>query len=250
VAPPARPSDHPNDRPDQGPPPTATQPLPDIGAGTTVGLPASITTTTPQPDLNRPARPVERGPGWADQYAPAGRSRWSGKAIVLVLCALLGTGLGVLAERYLVNRRAEPAATASASPSPVKATITSFDPSGGSGFRRDGSSWRSQSYASASFGNLKKGIGLVLDLGSARKLRAVSVGVDSGPINVQLRAADSSAATLDGWTQVGSPVPVSGTTALPADQGGSHRFWLVWVTSLASSGGGFSAVLHDPVPQA
>jgi hypothetical protein len=283
VAPPPRPfSDPQPGRPEPAAdPPTRTEQLP--GAlGNTLGLPSTVTTTTPQVDLPgvQPAGPdggrdrsqdggaratgaqpsggqdtrgPESGPATGRLEQPLGypeRTNWERRALILVLCALLGSGVGVVAQHLFGGRSAGPVvtSTASPSPSPVQATITSFDPVG-SGFRRQGQNWTSQTYNSAKFGNLKPGIGLLVDLGSAKALRAITVTAVNGPLTIELRTADAAATSADGFQKVGAAVQASGATTLPAGSGGKHRYWLVWVTGLAAANGGFTAVLSPPVAQ-
>jgi len=143
---------------------------------------------------------------------------------------------------------ATPSASGSRAAVAVPAAITSFDPSGGSGFRQEsGSTWRTQTYQTAQFGNLKQGVGLVLDLGSARAVSTVNLDVVGGPIGVELRAGDERAASAGGYQKVASADSASGPTTLtPPKDAGKHRYWLVWVTRLASQGGGYRAVIRDP----
>ena len=131
------------------------------------------------------------------------------------------------------------------------AKVSSFDPSGGSGFRSEGNStWRTQTYRSATFGNLKPGVGLLLDLGSKQQLSEVTLNATTDGLTVELRAADDRAASVDGYKQVGKPAQASGATTLKADSGGAHRYWLIWVTKLAAVDGGFRAEIGKPVARA
>lgn len=130
----------------------------------------------------------------------------------------------------------------------LSASVSSFDPSGGSGFRRKDKVWKTQTYTSPDFGNLKSGVGLMLDLGEKRDLSSVAVSVASGPLTVELRAGDTPGA-LSSLDRVGDPTTVSGSAELPAAQGGRHRYWLVWVTRLAPTGGGYQAVIRQVVPR-
>ncbi len=133
----------------------------------------------------------------------------------------------------------------------VDPTITSLDPSGGSGFRKEtGSTWRTQTYRSAEFGNLKDGVGLLLDLGSAREVTTVTLDVVGGPIAVELRAGDERASSAGGYRTVASAGSASGPTTLTPKDAGKHRYWLIWVTRLASQDGGYRAVIRDPAVKA
>jgi len=124
------------------------------------------------------------------------RPRAAAVVALLVLAAVVGTGYGVFTAHHsgpLIPGTATavlpsepagaspttPAPTADAAPtgSPVPVLFTtSYDPSGGSGFVRVApGSYETQHYASAAFGGLKPGVGLLLDLGQPRTISAVEV---------------------------------------------------------------------------
>jgi hypothetical protein len=188
----------------------------------------------------RPPTQPEFDPGPATNRRP----------LILVACAVLGTviGLGAQLATGSTTAPSAPKAVASSQPTATAAmTVSSFDPAaGGSGFRKDATGWHTQTYRSATFGNLKPGVGLVLDLGSAQKLAAVALDAATAPLTVQLRAGDSPATSVSGFQQVGAAAQASGPTTLPATSGGSHRYWMIWVTSLAPADGGFGAVIRNP----
>jgi hypothetical protein len=152
-------------------------------------------------------------------------------AVVAGLVALRGRGGGT---------------SASGSSAKLASTITSVDPSGGSGFRRDGAAWRTQTYVSADFGGLKDGVGLLLDLGGSRTVTAVTFDVVGGAIAVELRAGDSASRSPAGYQRVAADPSASGSTTLTAKGGGEHRYWLIWVTKLGAANGGYRGVIQAP----
>jgi hypothetical protein len=166
---------------------------------------------------------------------------------ILAVCALVGSGLGVAAQQLTKDDApakvvAKP--TVTAAPTPVTITnVSNFDPKG-DGFRKQNGTWRSSRYNTADFGGLKDGIGLLLDLGTTRPLRTVTLTVLEDQVTLELRAADAKASSETGYQKVGSPVTAKGAVTLPATAGGSHRYWLVWVTGLGSSN---RAVIQDSV---
>jgi hypothetical protein len=169
---------------------------------------------------------------------------------VLVAVLVVGAGVGVFLARHHVGSPAAARSGSSASVA-VPATITSFDPSSGSGFRQEsGSTWRTQTYQTATFGNLKDGVGLLLDLGSPREVTAMTFDVQGGPIAVELRAGDQRAASAGGYQKVANADSASGPTTLTPKDAGKHRYWLLWVTRLASQDGGYRAVIRQPVVSA
>jgi hypothetical protein len=125
----------------------------------------------------------------------------------------------------------------------VAATVIPVAPNGSSFTLKQGS-WQSQTYRDTKFGNLKKGIGLLLDLSTARQLTSVTFTAVDGPLTVELRAGDSHATDGNALKLVGPAVQANGATTLPATDGGSHRYWMIWVTQLPPS---FQAKIRNPV---
>ncbi|MFI7137473.1 protein kinase family protein [Streptomyces massasporeus] len=95
-----------------------------------------------------------------------------------------------------------------------------------------GTYWETSFYASADFGRLKSGVGVILDLGKVQDVGKVTVSF-KGDTSVELRAASGAATqpqSLDGYTKVAQG---SGTTvALKPDEPLKSRYLLVWLTKL------------------
>jgi hypothetical protein len=194
------------------------------------------------PAFATPAAPAPAPP--AAGIAPGRRPL----AWLLAAALVLGVALGaVVLTRRSTTTAAGGAGSSASAPAAIDATITSVDPSGGSGLRQQGGAWRTQTYTSADFGNLKEGVGLLLDLGSPRAVTAVDLDAVGGPVTVELRAGDERGSDPTAFARVGAAVQASGPTSLPAKDGGRHRYWLVWVTRLAAQDGGYRAVLRPPV---
>ena len=163
--------------------------------------------------------------------------------------AALAIGAGAAAGTMLSGRDGTAApAPSSAAPSAVRidATVSSLDPSGGSGFEQRGEDWRTQTYRTAAFGGLKPGVGLVLDLGSARAVTSVTFEARTAGSTVSLRAADDAPTSDAGLGPVGAEVTASGRTVLDGSSGGAHRYWVVWVSGLGPRGDGFGATFGTP----
>ena len=93
--------------------------------------------------------------------------------------------------------------------------------------------WQTSYYASADFGRLKSGVGVILDLGKSQQVGKVTVSF-VGDTSVELRAASSDAgaqpASFDGYSKVAEG---SGTTVtLKPDKALKSRYLLVWLTEL------------------
>lgn len=188
---------------------------------------------------------------------PVTRPRRRGPSpLVIVLSVLvavaLGVGVGALfAQRDGPGPEAGGDGTGGSAgeAQPIEpAAVSSFDPVGGSGFEDDGDgTWSTQTYTTAEFGNLKEGVGLLVDLGEPREVTTVAVDLTPGT-EVQLLGGDEPPASdVSGYTPAESTTSGDGTTTLSGAEAGSHRYWLVWVTRLAAVSDGFVAEAGTPV---
>ncbi|MEY2397133.1 MAG: eukaryotic-like serine/threonine-protein kinase [Actinomycetota bacterium] len=126
---------------------------------------------------------------------------------------------------------------------PVKAK--SFDPEGSppteneaaAHFAVDGdpsTMWSTQIYRSAHFGNLKKGLGLILQADAPSQFDSLRIITPSTGWTFEIYAAEQPAAALSGW---GSPVARgTATRDLTVDLGGAKGgALLVWITDPAGN---------------
>jgi hypothetical protein len=203
-------------------------------------------------------------------------SRGQSKIVVLVLAIFvalslfvgyrglrgLGSGTGASSSTSGSTVSAPPVAVPS-KPGPngsagVKAisivSATGFDPEGDQSENNsqaarvfDGNpatAWTTELYTTAEFGNLKKGVGLLLDLGQPRSVHQISIDLGVGPVDVTAYAATG--ASLAGTTVIGTANSASGriqlkaATAMPQDQ-----YVIVWFTKLAPDGGQFGASISE-----
>ncbi|MCZ9343326.1 serine/threonine protein kinase, partial [Streptomyces sp. TRM76130] len=93
--------------------------------------------------------------------------------------------------------------------------------------------WETDYYLSSDFGNLKSGVGVVLDLGEAQRVGKVTVTF-VGSTSVELRSAspdaDSEPTSFDAYSKVAGG---KGTTVeLKPDEALESRYLLVWLTDL------------------
>jgi serine/threonine-protein kinase len=98
--------------------------------------------------------------------------------------------------------------------------------------------WYTQHYATASFGGLRSGSGLVLDLGTAADVKRLVLRLAVPGTAVVVHAGDDEAALLSAKT-VGTSASAPATWVL--HPGLKARYWLVWFTRLAPSDGAFRA---------
>ena len=133
-------------------------------------------------------------------------------------------------------------ATPSRTEQPVPLTgLTAFDPQGDRGERdrfldnlTDGAPstvWATERYNTASFGNLKDGVGFYGDLGGARTLTSVTLEVPTGGFDVEIRVAGRTSEELSGWPVVAAMDQVEeGRVTIPLESQPQARYLMVWVT--------------------
>jgi hypothetical protein len=105
--------------------------------------------------------------------------------------------------------------------------------------------WTTYEYrGSPAFGNLKDGLGLLLDLGSAQELAGVTLTSAVPGATVEIRTGDDEAPELDGY-EPATEGTIEGETGLAFDEPVTARYVLVWITGLVPSAGGFSADIAE-----
>ncbi len=189
-----------------------------------------------QPDSDRttimPLAPPARPP-----RGRARRRRLAPWVILVVGLALIGGGLGA----YLALRDSGGGGTGSGGPVSLVAS-NAYDPEGDGqendelvANATDGSTatdWHTEHYSTVAFGNLKSGVGLVLDAGTPVSPRALTIQSDTPGFTADVKAGASSNGpfdTVSGSMQVGSRT----TFQLSVDP--ARRYFLVWITSLPAS---------------
>src|SRR5258708_7564562 len=116
------------------------------------------------------------------------------------------------------------------------------------------SAWDSQWYNTATFGGLKAGAGLLLDMGKPVTFRSVLVTFGSVPgADVKLLVGNSAtrtAANLDSMTTVAAANDVSGPMTFRISSSAAGRFLVLWFTKLPPKPGGghwFMAAVYNGV---
>jgi hypothetical protein len=181
-------------------------------------------------------------------------------AVSALLIAALGLGSWQLADT-LMDNKSEPLETVEQSqpkddkpkaPQPIAIKgATDFDPFGKDGREKpadiskvfddeSGTYWQTDYYQGyAEFGNLKPGVGVILDLGKKQPVGKVTVTF-IGETSVELRAASATAdarpTSLDAYKKVAKG---SGTkVTLTPDKDLESRYLLVWLTKLPPENAG------------
>jgi hypothetical protein len=191
-------------------------------------------------------------------------------ALFVALATVVGyQGLGPINGNSLsLPRRTKtavaPPVTVPASPAPQAAktaagpiailSATGFDPEGD---QREGNSeaarvydgdlattWSSELYATASFGNLKKGVGVILDLGQPTAIHQVTIDLGKGPVDVRAYAATDP--SLKGATLIGRATGATDRTQLTAKATMPQtQFVVIWFTRLAEDSGQYRASISE-----
>ncbi|NEC36626.1 protein kinase family protein [Streptomyces rubrogriseus] len=108
-----------------------------------------------------------------------------------------------------------------------------------------GTYWQTSHYASADFGRLKPGVGIVVDLGKVQQVGKVALTF-GGDTSVELRSAgatDSEPQSFEGYEKVAGG---NGTTVdLKPGKAVQTRYLLVWLTELPVTDGQFRGRVAD-----
>jgi len=211
-----------------------------------------------------------------DTTRPRQHRRWI--AVLVALCLLLVVAGAVSAQVLSRRLGADPAPvtssappTSAAAPAPpsgeaVKVvSARDFDPQGDTREENrdevplavDGKTstrWTTVTYkGNPKLGGIKRGVGLVLDLGSAQQVGSVKLRLSGDDTDVQLRVpADSPATTTSApmgsdksWRSVASRSDAGSSATLTPDQPVTTRFVLVYLTSLPKEGSGYRGGIYE-----
>jgi hypothetical protein len=188
---------------------------------------------------------------------PARRSIGRVAAVsLLVLAVAVGAGAAAMHLLQKGHSGGRPGGKSSASSSP-SAHAAIISPASASGFdalnpgdtgdentadagnvlKPGSGGWATQQYyRSPYFGNLKKGTGLILDLGKPARVTSITVQFGSVPgANVQIKVGDSntrSAANLASMSTVASQTDVSGSYTFVIQRPVNDRYLVIWFTKL------------------
>ena len=227
---------------------------------------AEIDVRTPEPVPAAPAR-RRRPPRWMLRAVP--------KLLALALIAAVGLvgyragkDVGELPKRpgtldALVAATPSPGAGANAgvridlTKAPV--AVKDFDPESRDGMEQSDSvpnafdgdpstSWSTDGYRTETFGNLKKGVGLLVDLGSPQALKSVQVGMLTGGADIDLRGANAVGESADDFTVVARVRGAKQVATLTPSAPTPSRYWVVWITKLPKADDGrFRAAVAELV---
>jgi len=186
------------------------------------------------------SEPVARAP-----ERPVGRSRRRGRIpLLLLLLAVLAAIAG--GAYYLWHRDSD--SSSAEGPPPAAApvhlrAVSAYDPPPGDGVERndlvpdatDGSTstaWQTERYTTAAFGNLKRGVGLVLDAGSPVQLSSLTVTSGTTGFVALIKAGSSPGGPFE---PVSSEQTAGEKTTFTLHVPEKERYYVVWITQLVSS---------------
>lgn len=105
--------------------------------------------------------------------------------------------------------------------------------------------WLTQWYASADFGDLKQGTGLLLDMGRTVTITTVSLSLGSHP-GAELELRLGAAPDLSVLPVVAAATATGDQLSVPLTTPARARYVLVWFTKLPPDGAGtYQVVVHD-----
>jgi putative peptidoglycan lipid II flippase len=252
-------------------PPTTRHRRVSVGRPSSEAAPASGPRSGPAPP-SRPSRSNPPTPGRATQQR---KRRWISLLLVLaVLLIAAGIISAIILDRRL-SGAAEPNASSDqsgtserSSAQPKKLTIAQardFDPQGEDktenpdevNLAYDGdpaTRWRTlQYFGSPKLGNLKRGVGLVLDLGAPQSVRSVQLRLSGTGTAVDFRVPQSDPAQTTTppmssdklWRTVTAEPNAVESATLTAESGVTTRYVLVYLTSLPKEGNGYRGGIYE-----
>ena len=233
--------------------------------------PDGSTNSYPPPDAPPHPGPRRRPDGGRK---PPGERSAAARAVIATVIALVLAAVGVAAWSISRGLHHSPTSAPSQTHSPSQsaaaaavrltpASATVYNPLGSSGDDDpadaskaiDGSAstfWHTSYYLGHRFGNLKKGTGLILDMGKPVRLSQLRVQFGSSCCaHVLIEIGNSntaSTAALSTFTPVQSSSAAQGSTTFNVTKQATGRYVLVWITDLpplAGSPGRYETMIYD-----
>jgi putative peptidoglycan lipid II flippase len=194
--------------------------------------------------------------------------------IVLLCLALVAAGVFALlglrqhSTASTPSARTATSAPASTTATPAKLAIAGardFDPQGDPPEENPGevkyaydgdptTKWQTNRYlGSPKLGNLKRGVGLVVDLGSVHSVSSVAVSLSGAGTDLQIRVPKGDPSTVtkppmgsdSDWHSVGKADKATKTTTIDLATPVQTRYLLVYLTSLPAEGGGYRGGVYE-----
>ncbi len=220
----------------------------------------------PATSVFAPARPAPTEPAMPEPGFIRHEGRWLGWTLLLVGIAAVLVVIGLSMARRPISIgpltigkqppvASAPESTPAGRPLPI-AAASAYDPYSQDGQENNANTgkavdgdpatfWRTETYTRPNAGNLKPGVGLVVDLGSPRAARTLRITLNTPGGQAAVYAADQMPDSFAGWQQLAASQALAQQTTLRLP-GGPHRYYLVWFTSLpVAAGGGYRAEVDE-----
>ncbi|SDH73019.1 Serine/threonine protein kinase [Sinosporangium album] len=228
-------------------------------------IPPSVSIQTGPMDMPPPRRPYPQTthvPTMVPTSPPASGGVVNrillGIVVVLVIAAV-GFGAWTLGRNLSQppppEAKSTPSPTKTAKPEPIKpARADEFDPLAGDGengrlahFAIDGkpsTEWHTSWYSTPELGNLKEGVGLILDMGKSVPVAEVDVTLSKDPgATLELKVGDST--DLKSLKTVARQKDTSGKIKLKPDKTAHGRYVLLWFTKVPADQGQFRGTIYE-----
>jgi serine/threonine-protein kinase len=170
------------------------------------------------------------------------KGRRSRTPLVLILVALVAVGVAVGA--YFGLRGSGSGGGGGGDGTVHLTASNAYDPEGDGGEHDEEVSnatdgnlrtyWETEHYSSDTFGNLKDGVGIVVDAGRPVQLRAITVASDTPGYVAKIEAGASSSGPFD---SVSSSETVGASTTFHLSGASAQQYYLVWITQLSPGQG-------------
>jgi putative peptidoglycan lipid II flippase len=244
---------------------------------------ASAPPTTGQSRVRAGARPPGPAPTTRPPQARSAghptpvqrRRRWIGLLLILAVLLIAAGIISALILDRRISTAPEPQvstasqrATSEPSPAPSKLAIAGardFDPQGDDKtenpeevkFAYDGDTstrWRTvQYFGNPRLGNIKRGVGLVLDLETPQPVRSLRLALSGNGTTVEFRVPKADPTQLTQppmssdrlWRTVARESQAGGSATLTAPQSVTTRYVLVYLTSLPKDGRGYRGGIYE-----
>jgi serine/threonine-protein kinase len=166
------------------------------------------------------------------------------RAPIYMIVALVAVAAIVAGVLGLSGSKGKSPAAAGVGGTPVAlAGVTGYDPQGTGPPGEDNKDapeatdgklstyWSTEQYTTPQFGNLKTGVGLLLDAGHAVSLKSITLTTNTPGYTAEIQAGDSPTGS---FAPVSSSKRVGARTTFTLD-GKSVRYYVVWITDLGPS---------------
>jgi eukaryotic-like serine/threonine-protein kinase len=187
------------------------------------------------------------------------RARRIGALVAVVVLAAVAAGLAVTTG-LLDAAGGRPRGGGSQGSDPLVgldvSRVESFDPEGDGSENDDqlgylvdddpATAWPTDTYNSSAFGGLKDGVGVRADLGTRRRVEALTLTTATPGIEFDVRVADTPSDDLHDWRPVATVDQTGERVEVVFDDPERARHVLVWLTgTLPEAGGGYRAEISD-----